>query len=256
MELVNNETLIAEVEQELRELQEIRDSELILGPFTRDFSVRFCWSSNAIEGNTLSLDETTALIDYDEVKAGHTYTEYKDAKNLYQAIQNMLIPFRRQDITENWIKSANGMILGEQGRYRQSDVYIGSLAEAVYYPPSFKQVPGLMQKFIEKWDHTARESDLSKILWNLAMQHVEFEQIHPFLDGNGRTGRMLLNQELLNFGLLPIAIDPGGKYRQAFQRYERQKDLSLMIRQICHAEAEAVRRMKSLNSKLENRGNL
>ncbi len=121
--------------------------DLILAPFTKDFSLCFCWSSNAIEGNTLSLDETIAVIEYDEVESGHTFKEYQEAKNMYHAIQELLIPFRKQDITEEWMKKANGIILGTDGEYRSHTVYIGSVVEAVYYPPSYEEVPKLMKQF-------------------------------------------------------------------------------------------------------------
>lgn len=78
----------------------------------KDFSLRFCWSSNAIEGNTLNLEETISVIEYDEVRSGHTYTEYQEAKNLYHAIQELLIPFEKKSLTEEWIKKANGLIRG------------------------------------------------------------------------------------------------------------------------------------------------
>ncbi len=60
---------------------------LISRPFIDDFARRLAWSTNAIEGNTLSLDDTIAVIDYDEVRSNHTYSEYSDAKNAYYAIQ-------------------------------------------------------------------------------------------------------------------------------------------------------------------------
>lgn len=66
-------------------------------PFIKDFAYRFCWSSNALEGNTLSLDETICLIDYDEVRSGHTYTEYQEAKNLYKAIKRKCFHCKKRD---------------------------------------------------------------------------------------------------------------------------------------------------------------
>ena len=146
MALINNEPLFKEIETGLHRIQKEMESDLILAPFTKDFALSFCWSSNAIEGNTLSLEETISLIEYDEVSAGHTYAEYHEAKNLYQAIQELLIPFHIETVTEEWIKKGNGIILGNKGEYRRNRVYIGSLVEAVYYPPEPEQVPELMQQ--------------------------------------------------------------------------------------------------------------
>ena len=60
--------------------------------FLDDFEKRFCWSNNALEGNTLSLIETVNLLDYDEVQSGHTYSEYQEAKNVYAAIKKYADP--------------------------------------------------------------------------------------------------------------------------------------------------------------------
>ena len=102
--LIDNTKLIKDIEQKLPEALELMfSSELVTKMFTKDFAMRFCWSSNAIEGNTLSLDETIDLIEYDEVSAGKLYSHYQEAKFLYEAIENSLIPFRKQIITENLI---------------------------------------------------------------------------------------------------------------------------------------------------------
>ncbi|WP_089983419.1 Fic family protein [Clostridium sp. C105KSO13] len=116
----------------------------------------------------------------------------------------------------------------------------------VYYPPEPERVLEFMQRFFEKWENTSKGNSLAEIMQQLAEQHIEFEQIHPFQDGNGRVGRMLMNQELINQNLLPIAINPTGKYRQAFQCYEKKGDLSLMVHQVCKAELEAIQRVQCL----------
>lgn len=247
MELIKNEDLIKEIETGRSRIQGI--SEAVRAPFEKDFSLRFCWSSNAIEGNTLSLDETVSLIEYDEVRSGHTYTEYHDAKNLFRAIQEMLLPLQKREWTEEWLKQANGWIMGRKGEYRTEEVYIGSLAEAVYYLPAPEEVPEQMRMFFEKWKQPKQAASQSEIWHRFARQHIEFEQIHPFQDGNGRVGRMLLNQELINADFLPVAIQPTGKYRQAFLRYEKKGDLSLMVHQICKAELEAVERILGLEER-------
>ena len=88
------------------------ENPLISQPFTDDFARRFSWSTNAIEGNTLSLEETIAVIDYDEVRSNHTYLEYTVVKNAYHAIQKMLLPFAKTVIDEEWVRQANGYITG------------------------------------------------------------------------------------------------------------------------------------------------
>ena len=249
MELIQNSDIINQIEQSMPDILRCSSDKLLLEPFEKDFSMRFCWSSNAIEGNTLSLEETVSVIEYDEVQSGHTYSEYRDAKNLYQSVQKMMIPFQKRELTEEWIKNANGYIRGVRGEYRKGKVYIGSLVEAVHYPPDPERVPELMKSHFEKWNHSYTGKNLSEKMELFAGEHIEFESIHPFQDGNGRVGRMLLSQRMINEGLLPIAVSPTGKYRRAFQRYEKHGDLSQMVHEICKAEEEAINRIQTLAKK-------
>ena len=93
MTLAGISQLTQQVEQALALTKNLMSNETLMSWFTDDFAVRFCWSSGALEGNTLSLEEIIALIEYDEVRAGHTYTEYQEAKNLFRAIQESMLPF-------------------------------------------------------------------------------------------------------------------------------------------------------------------
>ena len=222
MPLFDNKNRILQIETQKEEIFKLMENPLISQPFVEDFAKRFSWSTNAIEGNTLSLEETIAVIDYDEVRSNHTYSEYTDAKNVYYAIQKMLLPFAKAVIDEEWIQKANGYIRHMQGEYRDTTVYIGNLSEAVYYPPDPEDIPELMKSWIRE---TNIESvTVKEIFEKIAANHVRFERIHPFADGNGRTGRMIINQQLINNGLLPVSIQPTGKYREAVRRYDKRED--------------------------------
>ncbi|MBQ9745683.1 MAG: Fic family protein [Clostridia bacterium] len=222
----------------------------MLSWFCDDFALRFCWSSNAIEGNTLSLDETVALIEYDEVRSGHTYSEYREAKDLYRAIKEMLLPFGKTPVSEDWIKKSNSLITGTTGEYRSVPVKIGSLIETVYIPPSAEKVPALMKDFLENVNFEAET--LLGIASKAAKLHLDFERIHPFLDGNGRTGRMILNKQLINHGLLPITLGKTGSYRRSFRIYDRNGDTSLLVHEILSEEAAALGRLRELYEKLDS----
>lgn len=249
MSIINNESYFSEIENSLTIIQNEISDPAIRDPFEKDFSLRLCWSSNAIEGNTLDLDETVSLIEYDEVKSGHTYTEYREAKNLYQAIEEILVPFSRKEITEEWIKKANGIICGDEGTYRKNSVYVGTLVEASYYPPDFTRVPSLMEEFVR--GASPEKKSVKESIEEIAKQHIRFEMIHPFRDGNGRTGRMLLNQQLYNMGLLPLVIEPSGKYRQAFRQFQKNGDVSLMTYILCKGELASIQRVQQLNQMRE-----
>lgn len=248
MSLFDNEKRISQIETEKEEIFRYMENPLISQPFTEDFAKRFSWSTNAIEGNTLSLEETIAVIDYDEVRSNHTYSEYTDAKNAYYATRKMLLPFAKTAIDEAWVKKANGYIRHMQREYRENAVYIGNLAEAVFYPPEPQDIPMLMKNWI-------REANIEKmtvkgVFEKIAASHIRFERIHPFSDGNGRTGRMIINQQLINNGFLPVSIPPTGKYREAFRRYDKREDLSEMVYVLLKSELESFARVRSLVLKL------
>lgn len=248
MPLSDNEKRILQIETEKEIIFKHLENSLISQPFTEDFARRFSWSTNAIEGNTLSLEETIAVIDYDEVRSNHTYSEYTDVKNVYYAIREMLLPFKKTMIDEEWIRKANGYIRHMQGDYRDTAVYIGNLSEAVYYPPDPQDVPELMKSWLGEVNIEA--ATVKEIFEKIAVSHIRFERIHPFLDGNGRTGRMVVNQQLINNGLLPVSIQPTGKYREAFRRYDKKNDLSEMVYVLLKSELESFDRVRSLVLKL------
>lgn len=221
---------------------------LIITPFYDDFRYSFCWSSNAIEGNTLTLEDTINFIDYDEVRSGHKFSEYEEAKRLDTAIKKYL-SYEPQNITENWILNINSEITGDLKGYRKENVYIGNQIKAVFYPPSFESVPGLMSEFL--LDINFRADEIGDIISKTARKHMEFERIHPFKDGNGRTGRLIMNQNLINNGLLPISIEPKSKYKQAFRTYDRNGDISLLEHIIHVGEQKALGEIKKLFRRYE-----
>ena len=246
-ELIDNTELTKQVEEELIAVQSLMNNDLLMSWFSDDFAVRFCWSSNAIEGNTLSLEETIALVEYDEVSAGHTYTEYQEAKNLYRAIRASMLPFCRRPITEAWIKTANGVIRNTDGEYRTIPLRIGTQFETVYFPPAPEQVPALMASYLEKVNYEA--DSLADVMEKAVRSHLHLERIHPFADGNGRTGRMILNQQLVNHGLLPVTIHKNSDYRQAFKLYDKNGDISKMMHILLSGEQEAIRRLADFQRK-------
>ncbi len=103
---LKEEELIQNIFHDLVSCQEVFSEPLVMEPFYKDFGYRFCWNSNSIEGNTLSLDETIEVVDFDTVRSGHTYREYTEAKNLYRAIRKFL-DVEGTNITEEWIKNVN-----------------------------------------------------------------------------------------------------------------------------------------------------
>lgn len=221
---------------------------LIMDPFYNDFKFSFCWSSNAIEGNTLSLDDTISFLEYDEVRSGHTFSEYDEARRLNKAVTTYL-SFEPQEMNADWIQFINTAIIGGTDGYRREDVFIGNQLEAIYYPPTYKRIPELMDEFLK--DLNFKGNGIEETVQKAVLKHIEFERIHPFKDGNGRTGRIILNQCLINNGLLPITIDPTSKYRQAFRQYDKNGDVSLMEYIVYKGELRSIQNVISLSKKLE-----
>ena len=87
---------------------------------------------------------------------------------------------------------------------------------------------------------------IAQMINDIVRCHIQFERIHPFVDGNGRTGRMILNQQLVNNGLLPVAITKKSKYRQAFKLFDRNGDTSLMEHIVLRAQLNAIHQIKTL----------
>lgn len=248
MPLLDNSELLKTLAARLPNYIKLSEEEpLLYEPFFRDFSYKLCWSSNAIEGNTLTLDETVSVIEYDEVRSGHTYEEYSEAKRLYKAIREFL----KEEyvlIDEEWVIRANAVITGDTAGYRTRNVYVGTMAEAAYYPPSYQEVSRLMTDFMQSLN-TPGKCIRDKIE-RIAENHIRFERIHPFPDGNGRTGRLLMNQQLINEKLLPVTITEQSKYRQAFRRYDKNGDISQMVHLIAKGELAAMKILDGLQEKM------
>jgi len=150
----------------------------------RENRVRTIHSSLAIEGNTLTIDEVTAVIE-GKVVAGKQ-TEIKEVKNAYEAYDQIMTfdPYVIKDFL-NAHKLMTGGLVVESGKFRSGDVGVfdGDVAVHIGARPQF--VPGLMEELFA-W---AKESALHPVLKS-AILHYEIETIHPFADGNGRMGRL------------------------------------------------------------------
>ena len=242
------------INENLEEAKELLREPLIAKPIYQNFKYALCWSSNAIEGNTLTLSDTISVIEHDEVTSGHKFSEYMEAKRLYHAIEKFF-DFEPKGITQDLILDIASEITGMERGYRNDKVFVGNLTGIIYYPPSHERVPELMGKLIKEINNVNLNvifnfENLPEIILSLAEQHVRFERIHPFFDGNGRTGRMVLNQSLVNAGLLPMIIEPNTKYRNVFTDFDKRGDTSLMENIIYNGQIKSINEIKELADKL------
>lgn len=169
------------------------------------FRVELTYTSNAIEGNTLSRAETALIVDKGITVEGKTLREHLEAVNHAEAFDWILkhIDATRQDITEDTILELHQMILqrimnDQAGRFRTVPVRIAG--SAVIMPNALK-VPDLMREFVS-WLQTNQGHPVTVAV----DAHLKLVSIHPFVDGNGRTARLLLNLLLMQAGYPPAII--------------------------------------------------
>jgi Fic family protein len=163
------------------------------------------YNSNAIEGNTLTLIETKVVLEGITI-GGKSMREHLEVINHKDAILYVEdIAKNKEEFSQQQIKNIHRLVLKGindeyAGVYRNEDVII---AGAEHIPPSHMKLIDEMEQFI-KWYYN--ESTNLHPIERAARVHVDLVKIHPFIDGNGRTARLLLNLELMKEGYPPIII--------------------------------------------------
>jgi Fic family protein len=163
------------------------------------------YNSNAIEGNTLTLVETKVVLEGITI-GGKSMREHLEVINHKEAILLVEdIVSNKEEFSQRQIKDIHSLVLRGinnkyAGKYRDEDVII---AGAKHIPPNHMILLDEMEGFIN-WYHT--EGMKLHPVERAARVHVDFVKIHPFVDGNGRTARLLLNLELMKEGYPPIII--------------------------------------------------
>ena len=213
-------SLLAEIEDKLEQLSRMRP--LTQGEVRRlreEFLIDFTYNSNAIEGNTLTLRETALVLE------GMTIDQ-KPLKDHLEAVGHRDAFLYVQDIAakdimldESVIKNIHALVLmdrpEDKGVYRRIPVRIvGAYTEPVQ--------PYLIEpKIVELLAENEKRKEAMNPIERIARFHLEFEGIHPFIDGNGRTGRLLLNLALIRNGYPPINVKftDRKRYYDAFDAY-------------------------------------
>jgi Fic family protein len=170
-----------------------------------DLRVLLTYHSNAIEGSSLTLRETQMIIEYGLTVSGKPLKDYLAATNHALALDYMLkLAESKHQITLANVLELHRLamqnILPEAGQFRREPVYIRG---ANFTPPPASEVKGLLKEW-QSWLY--REGLQFEPLVRAAIAHHDFEVIHPFTDGNGRTGRLILNLMLLQAGYPPALL--------------------------------------------------
>lgn len=167
--------------------------------------VEWTYNSNAIEGNTLTLSETKVVLEGITI-GGKSLVEHLEAINHREAILFVEDLVANKEPLSEWnIKKIHTLILKEidninAGKYRSENVVISG---AKHIPPKHYEIGVLIQKLMVEYENEWKA--LHPVI-RATLLHGEFVKIHPFIDGNGRTSRLLLNFELMKNGYPPIII--------------------------------------------------
>ncbi len=225
-------TLLLEIDNLKRKLDSLR-------PLTKSqvknlktlFDVDFTFNSTAIEGNTLSLNETKLVLLEGITIGGKSTHEHLEIINHKEAIDYIekLASKKTSEITRSDILSIHNIILRgidseNAGIYRKVPVYVKKKDNSIFKFPEPFQIDNLMNEFFE-W--LINSQNLHPVLFAVEA-HTRFVSIHPFVDGNGRTARLILNLLLFQFGFPPavIKVTERAVYLDAIDGWDRNVNLT------------------------------
>lgn len=209
-------------------------------------NLEWTYNSNGIEGNTLTLRETQVVLEGITV-GGKSIKEHLEAINHEKAILFLDDLVKDNEPISEWnIKNIHQLILKDidnenAGRYRKENVTIKG---ATHIPPDYLKVPELMEKLI-----------LTYNTWNeyhpiiqAALLHGELVKIHPFVDGNGRTSRLLMNLDLMNSGYNPVIIKKESrlKYYEALDKAHTTGNYTDFVKLVTKLEIEMLKKYLKL----------
>ena len=209
-------------------------------------NLEWTYNSNGIEGNTMTLRETQVVLEGITV-GGKSIKEHLEAINHEHAILFLNDLVKDDDPITEWnIKNIHTLILKKiddenAGRYRSENVTIKG---ATHIPPDFVKVPELMEKLILNYKTWNKYHPIIRA----TLLHGELVKIHPFVDGNGRTSRLIMNLDLMKHGFNPVIIKKENRlqYYEALDKAHTTKDYTDFIKLINGLEIEMLKKYLEL----------
>jgi Fic family protein len=176
------------------------------------------YNSNAIENSTLTLEDTEKILAGGSLERKVNVREVYEAKNLASITETLLKKGKHQ-LTIKLILGLHKTLLTHiddhiAGRFRSGKEWV-RVGNHLGANPQF--VPSLMEELVNGYN----QRKISYFLDAIAYFHAEFETIHPFVDGNGRMGRVLINLQLMNAGLPPIIIQNKNKHTEYYPLFTK-----------------------------------
>jgi Fic family protein len=198
------------------------------------------YNSNAIENSTLTLKETEKILLEMEVSRDLNVREVFEAKNLARVMEYIRTKSQEKEIDKELILLLHQMLIGSiddsiAGRFRKQYEYV---RVGTHIAPAPEHVELMIDSALQEYLSDLESYSLDKI----AKFHLEFETIHPFNDGNGRIGRVLISYQLMRLGLAPIIIRDKEKaeYYKSFGEYRDKKNTKTMEKVISLALTESL----------------
>lgn len=209
-------------------------------------NLEWTYNSNGIEGNTLTLRETQIVLEGITV-GGKTLREHLEAINHEKAIEYIEDLVKEKNPVTEWnIKNIHQLVLKEiddknAGKYRSENV---AIMGATHTPPDHLIVPELMEKLILNYQKWNKYHPIIKA----AIIHGELVKIHPFIDGNGRTSRLVMNLSLMNSGYLPVIIKKENRleYYNALDKAHTTGDYTDFVKLVTNLEIEMINKYLNL----------
>jgi Fic family protein len=186
------------------------------------------YNSNAIENSTLSLEETEKILLQIDLDRYINERELFEAKNLARVVEYINNKAKEKELTLEVILFLHKMLISNirdeaAGRFRQENEFV---RVGNHIAPNPKEVVGLLEDALIAYNSDSHENIIKRI----ARLHLTFENIHPFLDGNGRIGRVINNYLLIREGFVPINIKfiDRTKYYEAFKEFDKNGEVGIM----------------------------
>ena len=203
----------------------------ITSEYLDDVLVRLAHHSSAIEGNTISLADTVSIILHGTIPGAPSKREFYEIDNHRGAFEYVLECVRNDEpLSISLVNRIHRLLMDrlvhDAGKFKQHD---NAILGSDLVTASVTQTPMLMQQWVENTEYQLLQatSDEGKIEVIVA-SHIEFEKIHPYSDGNGRTGRMIINFLLFKHGSFPLIIK--GEQRKAYINYLANDDRTSFTR--------------------------
>lgn len=208
------------------------------------------YNSNAIENSTLTLKDTEDILMRDQIRSDHEIREIYEAKNLAKAMEYLAEKPSEKFSVDLILKLHKILLIGINdsfaGRFRSGDEWV-RVGAHIGANPEF--VNDLMYQLVEDYNFDDERYFLAKI----ANFHAEFENIHPFGDGNGRIGRLIINLQLEKLGYPPIIIMNNSKFTDYYpllEAYEHGEGYDKLVEVLAELLVEALhRRIAKLTAK-------